>query len=135
MNEFLTVSELNNYIGSLLDCEPGLHGFWLKGEISGFKLYQQSGHMYFTLKDQESSISCVMFKSRVRTLGFQPEDGMEVLLRGSVSVFARQGKYQVYAEEMQPYGVGGLFLYLEKLKARLEARVALPPIKRGRFPG
>ena len=121
MQDYITVGMLNSYITRLLDHDAKLQDFWLKGEISGFRLYQQSGHMYFTLKDEEAAVSCVMFKSKGQHLTFRPEDGMEVLLRGYVSVFARQGKYQVYVEEMQPYGTGGLFLYLEKLKARLAA--------------
>lgn len=121
MSEYLSVSQLNNYINRLLAGDDLLQDFWLKGEISGFRLYQQSGHAYFTLKDEDAAVSCVMFKSRARNLKFKPEDGMEVLLRGSIAVYARQGKYQIYAEEMQPYGVGGLFLYLEQLKKRLEA--------------
>jgi len=120
MKEYLTVSQLNNHINRLLIGDAILQDFWLKGEISGFRLYQQSGHAYFTLKDEESAVSCVMFKSRVRHLKFKPEDGMEVLIRGSIAVYARQGKYQIYAEEMQPYGIGGLFLYLEELKNRLK---------------
>ncbi|MBP8819225.1 MAG: exodeoxyribonuclease VII large subunit [Syntrophomonadaceae bacterium] len=122
MKEYLTVSQLNNHINRLLIGDAILQDFWLKGEISGFRLYQQSGHAYFTLKDEESAVSCVMFKSRVRNLKFKPEDGMEVLIRGSIAVYARQGKYQIYAEEMQPYGIGGLFLYLEELKNRLKAQ-------------
>lgn len=122
MQEFLSVTVLNEYITALLDNDPMLQGVWVKGEISGFRLYQQSGHMYFTLKDGDSAISCVMFRSRAQNLKFQPEDGMEVLLLGSVSVFAKQGKYQFYAEAMQPFGAGALFQYLEKLKKQLEAR-------------
>lgn len=122
MNDILSVSELNNYITGLIDEDSFLRSFWLKGEITGFKYYRQSGHMYFTVKDEETAISCVMFKSRVRGLDFMPEDGMEVLLRGYVSVFARQGKYQIYVEEMQPYGLGGLFLYLKQLKEKLAAK-------------
>lgn len=122
MNDILSVSELNNYITGLVNEDSYLRNFWLKGEITGFKYYRQSGHMYFTVKDEETAISCVMFKSRVRGLAFTPEDGMEVLLRGYVSVFARQGKYQIYVEEMQPYGLGGLFLYLEQLKEKLAAK-------------
>jgi len=119
VQDYITVGMLNSYITRLLDHDSRLQDFWLKGEISGFRLYQQSGHMYFTLKDKESSVSCVMFKTKGQNLKFRPEDGMEVLLRGYVSVFGRQGKYQVYVQEMQPYGMGGLFLYLEKLKTRL----------------
>ena len=122
MKEYLSVSQLNNYINRLLVGDTTLQDFWLKGEISGFRIYQQSGHAYFTLKDEEATVSCVMFRSRVRRLKFNPEDGMEILIRGSVAVYARQGKYQIYAEEMQPYGVGGLFLYLEELKNKLKAQ-------------
>ena len=121
VKDHITVSVLNAYIARIMDNDEILQNFWLKGEISGFRLYQQSGHIYFTLKDEDAAVSCVMFKSKGQGLKFQPEDGMEVLIRGSVSVFARQGKYQVYVEEMQPYGRGGIFQYLEKLKARLAA--------------
>jgi len=119
VQDYITVGMLNSYITRLLNHDAKLQDFWLKGELAGFRLYQQSGHSYFTLKDEDAAVSCVMFKSKGQKLAFKPEDGMEVLLRGYVSVFARQGKYQVYVEEMQPYGTGGLFLYLEKLKARL----------------
>ena len=122
MNPYLSVSELNQYIAGLLDQDSVLHDFWLKGEISGFKLYQQSGHIYFTLKDKDSSLTAVMFRSRARRLDFHPENGMEVLVRGSISVFAPQGRYQLYAEEMQPYGIGGVYLFLEQLKAKLQQK-------------
>lgn len=134
MNEYLSVSQLNNYINRLLIGDSILQDFWLKGEISGFRLYQQSGHAYFTLKDEEAAVSCVMFKSRVRHLKFKPEDGMEVLIRGSIAVYARQGKYQIYAEEMQPYGIGELFLYLEQLKNRLKAEGYFDPDKKKPIP-
>lgn len=119
MQEFISVSALNQYIGSLLENDDLLQGVWVKGEISGFRLYQQSGHMYFTLKDGDAAINCVMFRSRTPSLEFKPEDGMEVLLFGSVAVFSKQGKYQLYAEKMLPFGVGNLFLYLEQLKKEL----------------
>lgn len=136
LHEFITVSMLNAYISRLMDQDEILQDFWLKGELSGFRFYQQSGHSYFALKDAEATVSCVMFKSRVQRMQFRPEDGMEVLLRGYISVYARQGKYQVYVEEMQPYGTGSLFLYLENSKARLtgegyfalERKKAIPPI-------
>ncbi|MCX5780377.1 MAG: exodeoxyribonuclease VII large subunit [Firmicutes bacterium] len=121
LEDFITVAILNAYIARLLDHDPKLQDFWLKGEISGFRHYQQSGHLYFTLKDEDAAISCVMFRSKGQNLKFKPEDGMEVILRGNVAVFTRQGKYQVYVAEMQPFGRGGVFLYLEKLKARLAA--------------
>jgi exodeoxyribonuclease VII large subunit len=121
VQEFLTVSQLNGYIEALLSGDPLLVDLWVKGEISGLKVYQQSGHIYFTLKDRDSAVSCVMFRSRARSLKFRPEEGMEVLLRGYVSVFSRQGRYQLYAQEMQPFGLGGLYLQLEQLKQRLAA--------------
>ena len=120
MKDFITVSALNEYIGALLEADPVLQGIWVKGEISGFRLYQQSGHMYFTLKDGDAAVSCVMFRSRNQSLKFVPEDGMEVLLLGSVSIFSKQGKYQLYVDNMQPFGAGALFLQLEKLKKELD---------------
>jgi len=134
VKDHITVGMLNAYITRILDNDEILQNFWLKGEISGFRLYQQSGHIYFTLKDEDAAVSCVMFKSKSQGLKFQPEDGQEVLLRGSVSVFARQGKYQVYVEEMQPYGRGGIFQYLEKLKARLAAEGMFAPEKKKEIP-
>ena len=119
MPNYINVSELNQYIAQLFEYDEILHNFWLKGEIIGFKRYQQSGHLYFNLKDKQSMVSCVMFRSRARGLRFIPEDGMEVLVRGSVALYARQGRYQVYVEEMQPFGLGEIYQQLEKLKSRL----------------
>lgn len=127
MNPYVTVSEINQHIADLLEKQGSLRDFWLKGEISGFKHYQQSGHLYFTLKDEQSSISAVMFRSRARTLDFQPANGMEVLVRGSVSVFTPQGRYQLYAEEMQPFGLGGVYLFLEQLKEKLNQKGYFDP--------
>ncbi|HPF21137.1 MAG TPA: exodeoxyribonuclease VII large subunit [Syntrophomonas sp.] len=120
MKEFITVSALNEYIGALLEADPILQGIWVKGEISGFRLFQQSGHMYFTLKDGDAAVSCVMFRSRNQGLKFLPEDGMEVLLFGAVGIFSKQGRYQLYVENMQPFGAGALYLQLEKLKKELD---------------
>lgn len=122
VNDYFSVSDLNKHINKLLENDLILSDFWIKGELSGVKLYQQSGHLYFTLKDKYSSVSSVMFKSRVRNLKFEPENGMEVLIRGYVSVYNKQGRYQIYVEEMQPYGKGGLFLYLEQLKEDLRQK-------------
>ncbi|MDD2585361.1 MAG: exodeoxyribonuclease VII large subunit [Syntrophomonadaceae bacterium] len=135
MRDFITVSKLNEYLNQLINSDEFLVDFWLMGEISGLKLYQQSGHMYFTLKDEETSISCVMFKSRNRSLEFKPEDGMEVLARGYVSIYARQGKYQFYVEKIHPYGQGGLFLYLEKLKKKLQKAGCFDLDKKKSLPG
>ena len=119
MDKFLTVKELNGYVLDLMAQDELLSNLLLKGEISGLRLYQKSGHMYFTLKDDTAAVSCVMFKSQVQNLDFVPEDGREVLLQGRVSVFVKQGRYQVYVETMQPFGLGELFLYLEQLKEKL----------------
>lgn len=122
MQDFLTVTQLNKYINRCMENDPLLQDCWLKGEISGLKLYQQSGHLYFSLKDQDSIVSCVMFKSRTKGLKFRAQDGQEVLVRGSLAVFQKQGRYQVYVQEMQPFGIGGLLLLLEQLKKDLETR-------------
>jgi len=119
VQDYITVTMLNTYITRLLDQDPHLQNFWLKGEISGLRYYQQSGHTYFSLKDHNSAVNCVMFKSKGHSLTFRPEDGMEVLARGYVSVFARQGRYQVYVDDLQIFGTGSLYIWLEKLKARL----------------
>lgn len=132
--DYLTVSDLNGYIAQLFEHDEILHNFWLKGEISGFKRYQQSGHIYFSLKDDRSMISCVMFKSRASRLRFTPEDGMEVLLRGSVALYAQQGRYQVYVEEMQAFGLGEIYHYLEKLKARLAQEGYFDPAHKQNLP-
>lgn len=110
---------LNSYISRILDQDEILQDFWLKGELSGYRFYKQSGHSYFSIKDDNSVVSCVMFKNRAQSMEFYPQDGMEVLLRGYVSVYTRQGKYQVYVQDMLPFGTGSLYLYLEQLKVRL----------------
>ncbi len=121
MNQYLTVTELNKYISELINRDQLLREVWLRGELSGCKLYRQSGHLYFTLKDESSVLSGVMFKTSASGLSFQPEDGMDVLVRGSISVYGAQGRYQIYAREMQPAGLGAIYLYIEKLKVRLAA--------------
>lgn len=134
IEDFISVTMLNTYISGLLERDTHLRDVWVKGEISGFRLYQQSGHIYFTLKDREAAVSCVMFRSRNQGLRFRPEDGMEVFVRGNVAVYALQGKYQVYVEEMQPSGVGGIFLYLEQLKAKLAAQGYFAPERKRPIP-
>ncbi len=112
---------LNSYISRILDQDEILQDFWLKGELSGYRFYKQSGHSYFSIKDDNAVVSCVMFKNRAQSIQFYPQDGMEVLLRGYVSVYTRQGKYQVYVQDMLPFGTGSLYMYLEQLKVRLAA--------------
>lgn len=115
----LSVSQLNSYIKRMLDNDLLLSGVWLKGEISNFK-HHTSGHMYMTLKDEQSAVRAVMFKGATFGLKFKPEDGMKVLVFGRVSVFESAGQYQVYIEAMQPDGLGSLYVAYEQMKARLE---------------
>lgn len=115
----LTVSQLNRYIKKQMDSDYLLKNLWVKGEISNLKKHS-SGHMYLTLKDQESCIKTVMFRSRASRLLFNPEHGMAVTVRGYVSVYERDGNYQLYAEEIEPAGVGALYLAFEQLKEKLQ---------------
>ncbi len=119
MQYILTVSELNRYIKEMFSQDLILSQLWIKGEISNFK-HHYSGHMYFTLKDEKSLIKCVMFKSYTYSLKFTPENGMKIIARGYVSVFERDGQYQLYVEEMQPDGLGSLYIAFEQLKKKLQ---------------
>lgn len=116
----MTVSELNNFIKSMFDGNRLLNSVHVKGEISNF-VSHRSGHFYFSLKDQDGQIKAVMFRSSALKLKFIPENGMKVTVFGSVSVFPRDGVYQMYATSMQPDGIGALYLAYEQLKSRLEA--------------
>ena len=120
MNErILSVTELNLYIKRMLDNDLMLSGVFIKGEISNFK-YHTSGHMYMTLKDEQSVVRAVMFKSSAIRLKFVPEEGMKVIVFGRISVFESAGQYQVYIEQMQTDGVGALYVAFEQLKQKLE---------------
>ncbi|MBO7304761.1 MAG: exodeoxyribonuclease VII large subunit [Clostridia bacterium] len=114
----LTVTELNGYIKNLFDSDRTLSAVSVKGEISNF-VNHRSGHLYFSLKDADGQIRAVMFRSSAMRLKFIPEDGMKVVIRGSVSVYSRDGSYQLYATSMEPDGIGALYLAYEQLKARL----------------
>lgn len=114
-----SVSRVNNYIKRLLDSKPILNNIWVKGEISNFKRHS-SGHIYLTLKDEQSVLKAVMFRSAATTLSFGPTDGTKVIARGRISVYEAGGAYQLYIEEMIPDGVGGLYLEYERLKKQLE---------------
>ncbi len=116
----ITVEELNKYIKNKVDGDEFLNNVYVKGEISNFKLHY-TGHMYFTLKDEKSLIKCIMFKSYTPHLSFMPKDGMKVNIFGTVSVFERDGVYQIYCKAMKQDGMGSLFEAYEKMKAKLEA--------------
>lgn len=113
-----TVTEINNYIKYLMQNDVLLSHLFVKGEISNFKLHT-SGHAYFTLKDADSRIKCVMFKGNASKLKFIPEDGCAVIVRGYFSIYERDGQYQLYAEDMIPEGTGSLYKAYEQLKKKL----------------
>jgi len=117
----MSVSQLNNYVKDLLDSDILLSDAEVTGEISNFKHYLSSGHMYFTLKDENASIAAVMFKAANTHLRFLPQDGMKVRLRGNVSVYPQSGKYQIYVYEMLADGEGELYRQYEMMKAGLLA--------------
>lgn len=118
--EIWSVTQLNLYIQGLLEKAPEIARVWIQGELSNFK-HHTSGHMYFTLRDKESTVKAVMFRGKNRNLSFQPENGLNVLVKGQVSVYPRDGVYQIYVEDMEPAGLGGIFLALEQTRKRLEA--------------
>lgn len=115
----LTVTELNRYLKRMMECDPLLGRITVKGELSNCKLHY-SGHLYFALKDEGAVVRGVMFRSAASSLSFQPESGQKVIISGRISVYERDGQYQLYADSMQPDGIGALYLAYEQLKARLE---------------
>lgn len=114
----ITVTDLNKYIKGRIDNDEMLNNVLVKGEISNFKNHY-TGHMYFTLKDENSLIKCVMFKTYTTHLSFMPKDGMKVIILGGVSVFERDGVYQIYAKAMKEDGLGNLYVAYEELKNKL----------------
>ena len=120
MNEKIYgVTELNTYIKNLMDSDNCLSAIYLKGEVSNYKTYP-SGHHYFTMKDAESSLRCVMFKGSAHKLKFKPENGMSAVAFGKVTVFPRDGAYQLYVSELAPDGMGALHYAYEQLKSKLQ---------------
>ena len=117
-NGAITVSELNDYIKNVFDSSRFLSSVTIKGEISNFT-YHRSGHLYFSLKDSDAQIKAVMFRSSASRLKFMPESGMKVIAHGAVSVYQRDGVYQLYVSSMQPDGIGALYLAYEQLKEKL----------------
>ena len=113
------VSQVNKYVKMLIDSDAFLSNINISGEITNFKAHY-TGHFYFTLKDEASTIKCVMFKSCAQYVNFKPEDGMKVVITGQVNVFERDGVYQVYCKSMKKAGLGELYLAYEKLKKKLE---------------
>ena len=120
INRTLTVTQLNEYIKMMFDSQSIFRRVSVVGEISNF-VYHRSGHIYFTLKDSGGVIRSVMFRTYAQKLRFVPENGMSVIVSGNVSVFVRDGQYQLYAEDLQPDGIGALYVAFEQLKAKLSA--------------
>lgn len=117
----LTVTQINTFIKAIFAERQELRNVYISGEISNFTHYYRSGHMYFTLKDENAQIKAVMFSSYASRLKFQPEDGMKVICRGYISVYEKSGEYQLYVDDMQPDGLGALNMAYEQLKAKLFA--------------
>lgn len=118
MEQIFTVSQINGYLRDKLDTDPFLANIAIKGEISNYKLYP-SGHHYFTLKDEEGALKCVMFKGNSFRMRFRPENGMQVIAMGRISVYPRDGAYQLYCTAMVLDGIGDLYTAFEQLKEKL----------------
>lgn len=131
--EPLSVSELNARIKGLIESDPVLGSVYVRGELSNYKVYP-SGHHYFTLKDAESSLRCVMFRSAASKLRFRPESGMRVTAWGRVAVYPRDGAYQLYCEGLMPEGAGDLQVAYEQLKAKLAAEGLFDPAHKKPIP-
>ena len=133
MSNIYTVSQVNQYIKALLDRDRELAALYVRGEISNYKAYP-SGHHYFSLKDGEGAIRCVMFKREAMSLRFRPENGMKVIAFGRVAVFPRDGQYQLYCSALTPEGVGDLHLAFEQLKQKLYAEGLFDPAHKKPIP-
>lgn len=129
----ISVKELTRYIKMRLEQDQRLTDVWVRGEISNFTRHS-SGHMYFTLKDADSRVKAIMFASYNQRLPFIPKDGTKVLAKGGISVYERDGQYQMYVTQMQPDGIGSLYLAYEQLKQRLEAEGLFAPHRKKPLP-
>ena len=133
VQQILTVSELNNHIRQLIEQDEGLLTVCIRGELSNYKIHS-SGHHYFSVKDSESSLRCVMFRNSAVRLRFRPENGMKVLLYGRVSVYIRDGGYQLYCANIVPDGLGELQAAFDQLKKRLSAEGLFDPALKKQLP-
>lgn len=132
-NKVLTVSAVNNYIKKVFDTDFILRNSHIKGELSNVKIHS-SGHIYFSLKDSTAKINCVMFKSRASSLKFRPKDGMQVVIAGNVSVYEKEGSYQLYCETMEAQGEGYLYAEFIKLKEKLEKEGVFDALRKQKLP-
>ena len=123
----LSVTEVNHFIKTMLDGNSVLKNLMVEGEISNLK-FHSSGHVYFSLKDSQSRIACVMFRNHVQNLKFRPAEGMKITIKGGISVFERNGQYQIYVRSMEPQGVGALYKAFEQLKDEAFVAACLPAL-------
>lgn len=132
-DKYVTVTQLTKYIKYIVDNDINLNTVYLKGEISNFKAHTR-GHLYFTIKDENTRINAIMFASSASKLKFMPEDGMKVMIVGKVSVYEASGSYQIYVNEMIEDGVGNLYIAYEKLKKKLEVEGLFDQSKKKKIP-
>ncbi len=133
MNPIYEVSQINEYLKCRFEEDPFLGNLLIKGEISNYKLYP-SGHHYFSLKDNGGTLRCVMFKGNAFQLRFRPQNGMQVIAAGRISVFPRDGAYQLYCTQLIPHGIGDLHVAFEQLKVRLQAQGLFDPSRKKSIP-
>ncbi len=130
----ISVKQLNFYVKSLLEGDKNLVNIAVFGEISNFKNHYSSGHWYFSIKDNDAAIRCVMFKGNAQRVNFSVSDGMKIILKGRVSLFEKDGQYQFYAEEMYPLGIGDITAQFELLKSKLSAEGLFDPENKRKLP-
>ncbi len=133
-SKILTVSQVNSYIKLMFEGDKNLKSIFISGEISNFRPNYSSGHLYFSLNEEKNTIRAVMFNTNLKRLRFQPENGMKVIVRGSLSVYEVSGQYQVYVEDMQPFGVGTDKIEIEKTKEKLRKEGAFDDEKKKKLP-
>ena len=131
--QVLSITQINEYIRSVIDSDGLLAGVAVRGEVSNYKMYP-SGHHYFTLKDENAALKCVMFKGNASRLRFRPENGMKVIAMGRISVFPRDGAYQLYCTAMAMDGIGDLHAAFEQLKSKLSAQGLFDPAHKKPLP-
>ena len=131
--QVLSVTQINAYIQHKMDADPLLTAIAVRGEISNYKVYP-SGHHYFTIKDEGASLKCIMFKGNAFRLRFRPDNGMKVIAMGRISVYPRDGAYQLYCTAMVTDGIGDLHAAFEQLKAKLSAQGLFDPAHKKPIP-
>ena len=134
MSTILTVSQINTYLKSVIDSDLNFKNLYVSGEISNFTNHYRTGHYYFTLKDENSAIKAVMFRTAVQRMAFEPENGMKVLVRANLSLYERDGIYQLYCEDIIPEGIGELTLAFEQLKDKLAKKGMFDEDKKKKLP-